>query len=375
MALAITGAGMVTSVGFGLVGSCTAIRAGVAMPRELDCEVDAGEGETTPAIGYPASLLANGFVQAGAWVRLASAAADDLRHAAGLPADADAAFWQRTSLICALPLIDPERFCWSVDQLPQAPDNDFLRPLAELSLPRAAGTRQWQALGHVGTAAALARCNNAQARQTERAVIAAADSYVDPFTLSWLTQAARLKSPERPTGLMPGESGAALLVETEQSARQRKATVLGTVEAVALGTIGPRPASPDDDEDPPPMPAAAPLGRALAEAVRTVLATFSERDRFAGDLYLDLNGEDWRAAAWGHAQVQLARAIDFDRCRTFLPAESLGETGAASAAIGVGLALFGFQQDAASAALVISASEDGSVAAIRLASSTARSVP
>jgi 3-oxoacyl-[acyl-carrier-protein] synthase-1 len=375
MALAITGAGVVTSLGFGLVGSCAGIRAGVAMPRELDCEVDGGDGETTTAIGYPASLVANGFVQAGAWVRLASAATDDLRHAAELPADTDGAFWQRTSMVCALPLIDPDRFCWSLEQVPQAAEDAFLRPLVELSVPSVAGARQWQALGHVGTAAALARCGNAQARQTERAVIATADSYLDPFTLSWLTRAARLKSPDRPTGLMPGEAGAALLVETEQSARQRKTAILGTVEAVALGTIGPRPTSPEEDDDPPPMPAAASLGRALAEAVRTVLPTQRDRDRFSGDLYLDLNGEDWRAASWGHAQVLLARTIDFDRCRTFLPAESLGETGAASAGIAVALALYGFQQDATSAALVLSASEDGSVSAIRLASSTGRPLP
>jgi len=366
MALSVTGAGMVTSLGFGFSGSCAGLRAGVALPRELDFEVDEGGGEIARAVGYPASPIADGFSQAGAWVCLASSASADLRYAAGLPTDADLEFWQRTGLACALPLIDLDRFGWRLDQAPQRAESAFLRPTVEGSLPRIAGARHWQALGHVGTASVLALC--AQARQAERAVILAADSFLDHSTLRWLTDAARLKSPGRPTGLMPGEAGAALLVESDQSARQRKARVLGTVEAVALGSIGPGHPQPHDEDpdEPPPMPPAAALGRALADTIRQALPTHGKLSRFCGDLYLDLNGEDWRAAAWGHAQVHLSRAIDFDRCRTFLPAESLGETGAASGAIGVGLALYNLEQDRTGSALVISLSENGAVSAVRL---------
>jgi hypothetical protein len=60
--------------------------------------------------------------------------------------------------------------------------------------------------------------------------------------------------------------------------------------------------------------------------------------------------------------------VDFDRCRTVLPAESLGETGAASGFVAIALALFGFHEDGdeEAKAIVVSISDDGMVSAIRL---------
>jgi 3-oxoacyl-[acyl-carrier-protein] synthase-1 len=94
--------------------------------------------------------------------------------------------------------------------------------------------------------------------------------------------------------------------------------------------------------------------------------------RFAGDLYLDLNGEEWRAHGWGHAQVHLVREIDFDRCRTWLPAVSIGEIGAAAAPVALSLALWNFDRDGSRDALVVSTADDGKVAAIRLSAPSAR---
>jgi 3-oxoacyl-[acyl-carrier-protein] synthase-1 len=123
------------------------------------------------------------------------------------------------------------------------------------------------------------------------------------------------------------------------------------------------------------MPAPAPLGRALAETARKILAPPGPPSKsgdlaakFQGDLYVDLNGEEWKANAWGHAIPRLARHIDFERSRVFVPAESLGETGAASAPVAMAWALYQMTEDGTESALVLSLSDRGEAAAIRLSS-------
>ncbi|MGC3999319.1 MAG: hypothetical protein QM767_18515 [Anaeromyxobacter sp.] len=366
MRLALTGVGLVTALGRGATGSCAALRAGVALPVELGAEVEDGEGGMIPAAGYPTGL-ADGFFQTGAWVRLATAALEDLGHQSGFALE-DAAGWQRSGLTLLLPAILEPRFRWTpadaTDLIHQVTD-----PVASLlRLPAAPAQRSALGGGCTGLASALEGALRQPAQTPrERWVLAAADSYVDGLSLSWLALEGRLKEPGQPVGLAPGEAGAALLLETEHAARQRRAQPLGFIESVALtrapaGT--PPPASPGEEGPtwaPPPAPA---LGRALAQALRGVLPAGPAP--WHGDLYLDLNGETWKAAGWGHAQVDLVRVIAFDRCRVIFPAESLGETGAASPLIGVALALWNLRRDGAPGAIVCSIGDDGQVAAVRL---------
>ena len=58
--------------------------------------------------------------------------------------------------------------------------------------------------------------------------------------------------------------------------------------------------------------------------------------------------------------------VDLDACRIFLPADSLGETGAASAPIAVAFALWNFDRDRTDRAIVVSVADDGATGAIRL---------
>jgi 3-oxoacyl-[acyl-carrier-protein] synthase-1 len=370
MPLAVTGIGQVGALGYGATGTLAALRAGLSDPRELPLVVGGDEEGDIAAVGYPAADFADGFFQAGAWVRLATGAIEDLRHAAGLPTAAD--FWQRTALLAALPIIDGDRFRWTLEMVPEAPREFLLEPLADLAAPGVSIVQEGcHPAGHVALAAALQRADQGiAAREADRVLVAAADSYVDEWTLEWLASENRLKTGDRPTGLMPGEAGAALLLESNDAARRRHATIRGFVEAVALASTPPTPSreprgdAEEDEKRPSPRPQGAKLGRAIAQAVRQVLPP--AKGRFACDLYLDLNGEEWRAHGWGNAQVLLAREVDLDRCRTFLPAISIGEVGAAAAPVGLALALWNFDRDGTRDALVVSIADDGRVAAIRL---------
>lgn len=363
--LSLSGLGLTTSCGLGVVGSCAAARAGLSRPAIL------GGTPLDGVAGHPVSSFSDGFYQRGAWIRLALGACSDLWDRGGFTSGRE----PPPRLILLTPEPDASRSPWAED-LDRAEFELSIAHRFQLHLePVAPSIRtRAEALGSTGLAQSL----GAWAEADGVTILAAADSLVDPDSLEWLAGHGRLKTPDSPAGLMPGEAGAALLLESEHSARLRKAEVLGHVEAVAVGAAPPAPpparkegpdaagADGEAEELPPPMPDGAPLGRALADAVRQVLPQAAGGARWVGDLYLDLNGEEWKAQGWGHALVHLSRHLDLEACRTFLPAESLGETGAASAPIGVALALYNFAQDGTRGALVLSMADDGQVSAIRL---------
>jgi len=345
---------MVTSLGYGRTGSCAAIRAGLSSARLLPgTEVSEGEGQVSPARGHPIPGFVEGFFQAGAWVRLASGALEDLLHEGPFSASD---FWQRTGLIALPPLLDPARFMWAIHQHPDA-SAFFMRPLRDIiGLPIPPKFIEVVAAGHAGVGEALQRAEKLiGSQQVDRVLIIGADSYLDGLSLQWLAQYRRLKSGESPVGLLPGQAGACLLVESDASARARRATSEGHVVAVVVKA--------PSTEKPPTVTE---LGRLLAQAVAEALDAAGAPHPFRGDVVLDLNGEEWKAHAWGTAQVLLARRIDFSECRRLLPCESLGETGAASGLLGVGLAIDHFSggESPDHEALVCSVSDAEQVAVV-----------
>lgn len=354
--LAITGLGMMTAVGYGAMGTLGALRAGVSRPRALRTfRLDDGAGGEEFATGHPATGFAEGFSGPGAWARLALGAFEDLAHRAGLPPSTAEDFWQRTGLTLLGPTADTERFPILRAEAPEAWTRLYGHSVAQaLHLPLAREPLRVLGLGHCALAEALQRAReDVLSRRVERVVVLAADSLLDVDSLRWLHREGRLKCASRTFGTQPGEAGAALLVEAEGVARGRGAPQGGRVLAVALVETAAA------------SPAAA--GQALAEVTRRVLP--EDARPFRGDVLLDLNGEAWRAEAWGHAQMHLTRTLlDFERCQLHVPSECLGELGAVSAPLAVGVAvgagIHGHNPEGT--ALVLSLDESGRAAAVCL---------
>ncbi|RKH09660.1 hypothetical protein D7X74_29165 [Corallococcus sp. CA047B] len=357
MRLVVTGMGMVTALGYGATGSCAAIRAGLSRPQALDgLVVGDGEGGSQPVTGFPVSGYAEGFFLAGAWLRLAAGCLDDLRHGREWPPASDASFWGRTGLFALTPFIDEARFGWSLSQRPRALEEDFVRPLLALQhLPVPEERSRALSLGHCGLAAALQGARRLlEERSLERVLIVAADSYSDVPSLEWIDGQGRLKQPQMPVGLMPGQAGACLLVEGEGAVRARRAPPDIRVGGVSF-SAGPRERR-----------TAHILGRAMAESILQVLRDARMPAPFQGCLVLDLNGEEWKSAAWAHAQVHLTEHVDFEGCRVRVPAESLGEVGAASAVVGAAVAISELLSSHHESAVVCSFSDHGDVGVVLL---------
>jgi 3-oxoacyl-[acyl-carrier-protein] synthase-1 len=362
MSLSITGLGLISSVGRDLASTAAAVRAGLAEAREISYfpVVDEETQEPTPLVGHPVHGYTEGFVSLGRWLRLVEGCLDDLRQDPEIPDPRDARFWQSTCLVFVAPRLDPDRLfevAENVDEIKEA----FLAQIVDLlEAPIRDAERLFVDRGPAGVAAALDLAQERIARGTvERALVIAADSYLDMESLDWLHDRDRLKTKAKPAGLMPGEAGAAMLVEPPASARRRRAATRAIVEAHAF------------DHEPNHYVAqldgsanGVNTGAALARVIRAAVASLPG-GMFEGDLHLDLSGEVWRAHEWGHAQNRLAGVFG-PRVRTLLPCGSLGDVGAASAIAAIGCAARSFARGYASGprALVTASSEHGDVGAI-----------
>jgi len=212
------------------------------------------------------------------------------------------------------------------------------------------------ALGHAGTAAALASGMSRLARaEWEQALLVAVDSLFDPVLLSQLHETRRLKTAVQPVGLMPGEAGICVLLERAPGARRRGVVGQARLAAAVSG----REALPLGAETPN-------TGQGLSTCILQALEQGATEAPFRGDLFSDLNGEEWRAREWGGACVRLGARLGTNRLH--LPCKSLGDTGAASGALGVCMATFTLARGhgVCGHALVLSSSAEGPVGCVQL---------
>jgi 3-oxoacyl-[acyl-carrier-protein] synthase-1 len=358
MNVVISGLGMVSAIGRDVVTACASLRAGLSRPAELAHYpvLEDEDGEAVPLIGHPVRGMTEGFHLPGAWVRLGHASIRDLLLYGGLPRG-DAAFWERTLLVVATPVIDEERF-------PDAPlllteerirDDCALRIAGLLGMPLPASNVAIVSNGHAGTALGVqGAAQMIDEGRFDRVIVAAVDSCTGASSLDWFAEHERLKTPELPAALFPGEAAAAFLLEAEPAAVRRGARIEARIAGAAVAR-----------EESHFFTDQVNHGLALSAAAGQVLP---EGSAFSGDVFVDLNGEPWRAYELGCARTRLSDRM-LESAHLVMPASSLGETGAASGAVAVCAAVRSFVRGYASAgeALVLSSSEYGHVGAIRLA--------
>ena len=192
------------------------------------------------------------------------------------------------------------------------------------------------------------------AGRARRVVVAAAGSLSEPDTLRALGRAGRLKS-ALGDGIMPGEAGAAALVERAVDARTRGVAALAAIAASGAARerhpwTGTEPSRADG----------------LSHALRA--ATGGVRGHDLGLIVADLNGERERAREWAVAE---ARALPFrhDQRDLWHPATSVGDAGVGAGGVLVCLAALalarGFTE--AEGVVVCASDDDGERRALVLA--------
>ena len=365
--ISITALGMATALAPNLADSCAAFRAGVSRVSELGTvspDEDEMLGEE-PVAACRAAYLAEGYCLGAKTVLLGGIALSDLLRRRPLTNGGHA----RTGL--ALHLSDS--FLLDAVANPPEDEEDVMpsaawreecvalvpRMLASCGLSVPAEDRLLSFGSHAGFVGALQTASEMVANgRLDRCLVGAVDSCLDPEFLLAAAVKGLLKTPVNPTGFIPGEAAAFVLVERTADARRATSRPLASF---ACGPLVPGEFGRFSEEPPD--------GAVLARAIRDLLAAQPRRAEIALVIG-DLNGDEYRARNWGSALARLRNAHGVASAPMWIPALGFGETGSAAGAVGLCLAARAMElhQLGQGAALAWLSDENGAGAAVMIMS-------
>jgi 3-oxoacyl-[acyl-carrier-protein] synthase-1 len=133
----------------------------------------------------------------------------------------------------------------------------------------------------------------------------------------------RLKTKRNPSGFIPGEAAAVLLLETREFAEQRNAVPVLRVDGVHQGQepntiLGDKSSS----------------GSGLTNAIRPLAGVLNESGPCRW-VYSDLNGERYKAYEWGVVSTRLHEMFSKDH-HLSITADAIGDIGAVTTAVQIG---------------------------------------
>lgn len=330
VALHVAGIGMVTAIGDDTHNTIVALAAGARRVRRAQlCDL-AGD-RISGAFAFPVRSEHEGFARASvlAWPALVECL-EELTPARG-----------PTALIACTPL--PWGARAGRDAAASSPSHDNW-PLVLDALANEIETRGSvvpEALrilirrGHAGGFLAMRAAAQLFDRgEAAQAVIVGLDTHGEPATLEHLDRMGLLKSRRTPNGFLPGEAAAALCVRP----------VTGRERGAGVRSIG------IEVETGPPAGA-----RAITAAVQQALDSWGGDASSIGAVAIDLNGEADRQKEWCYAATH---TVYKNHATPVLlhPADRLGDIGAASVPLLVGLVI---SAQTPGPALIVASSRDG----------------
>lgn len=349
--LAITALGLATPLGIGAEASCAALRATLSRFVAIETAALAGDdGQPVRLVVSSVRGVTDGLDGVERLAELAALALRDLLASARLSdREADAA---PLHLALAEPRADARAVI--VSELTERLERSVgLLGLGERTSPYPAG--------HAGAIAALEQAAAAvRSGAAPRAIVGGVDSLLAPDVVQALHAEGRLKAGERPVGVMPGEAAAFVLVEPAPAAEARGAAPLATVAGVATS----RETATIRDED------AVCHGAGLSDAMARALASLPGSGEGLGLIVCDLNGEPYRSEELAYAATKVLGGVQAP-FRLWHAADSIGDVGAASAAVSLAVAARALHRGYARCdeALVVASSDGGlrGAAALRTA--------
>jgi 3-oxoacyl-[acyl-carrier-protein] synthase-1 len=343
-AVAILALGMVTPAGDGADASCAAIRAGIARFAELP-EIAI---ERAPVVGVSVRGVTDGLTGLDRFSRLAGGAVREVIESASLTERDLAA----AGLYVALPSASRSSAGLPSEGRPGLDERlaaDLARRVGEACAVDFSKSTRVFPFGHAGALAALVEAfRDLASRRVPRAIVGGVDSLVEPATLGHFHAAGRLKHGDRAVGLIPGEAAAFFLLE-RLDANPSAADIIATLEAPTTTTE-----SVTVDVD------GVCDASGLTEAARRTLAALADGGASLGLAIGDLNGEPYRSEEYGYFAARALAELNVPY-RLWHPADTIGDTGAASAAVSIAVGARALHRGYArtQAALVFASSDGG----------------
>ncbi len=345
----ISGVGMVSAVGLDVKTSCASLRCNLSRAVELESlEIwDSQEEESVPVIGNAVFGVSSGFSALGRWIELGLIALGDLQN--NVQASLSGINWRKTGLIICLPVLDNGRFQLDGDE--ESIIINRFRKFGGFSIDEE--NCIVISKGHTGVAHAINLVEQKNdSGEWDHAIVLGVDSLVDSPSLAWANESKVLKTPDFPAGFIPGEAAACFLLETSFSNTKQFIPVVGCADIKMNGF------SLNEEKGA--------FGDALSVVIGKAIDEVDAKSLVIGDIICDQNGELNRARQWANANVLLkANGVNIQNVNLVSPAQSFGETGAASAAVGLCVAVQSFSRSysTSSCSAVISSGVNGEVSA------------
>jgi 3-oxoacyl-[acyl-carrier-protein] synthase-1 len=305
--------GMVTPVGMTAAASCAAMRAGVSRIQELSIEPPITETLMGAYLPYADSGHADVFT------RLLSLALEEV-IAGSSPEEISNA-----SIVVAIP--HPAR-------VGRPPDLDrYLLPRLHEALGIELDKERTRviAMGRESYAHALRLGRRLlHRRSSDRCIVAAVDSLVDETTVGWLYQTRRLKTPDNPDGLYPGE--AAVAIELRRSNADDDLTGAVHIAGIGFGN------EPHGIETGRPS-----VSEGLTAATVEALSEAGTDFHHVAFRLSDVTGEQYFFRELSNVLTRLQRRHK-EEFQLWHCADSIGDTGAASGGVLAAMAAFAFRK-------------------------------
>lgn len=349
--IAITGIGMITSVGHDAKTACASMRAGLKRPVKLknfyaDSRKGYDEWEDGLVTGHPV-LGGNCDETEGRICTLLVSAIEDVVADAGLDE------------CCVVPLYlalpGKERALFSEESMDvYISENATLFPhIGEVVTFPTGHSAGIMALDSAIAAIRAGICG--------QAIVAGVDSLIGFRDLARFNRGKRLKTEDNSDGFIPGEAAAAILVETISHADGRGGTIQGVVNGVSTGfgvnhvLAGGNP------------------GSGLSDTVAALFPTEDNERAEIRAIITDLNGEPHRFDEVASLHARVFSRMGGEK-ELICPARNTGDTGAASGCVAIGLAVRtlirgGFGKTG-SHCLVLSSSDSGERGALLITPNT-----
>lgn len=357
----VTACGVHSSLGGGVDGSA-AFRCGLVRAQELG-EWPAFDEETLEeyhVAGHPAAGVMEGFQAVARLAKLGNYALSDLNTMLGVGT--------LSGLRIGVHLAIGTDFASSAEDGAPERAERVLRRLEfdEASLGRDLATMLYPGSSFGVLHALRSAAAAIRGRDVDACIVGVVDSNLLTQRLTTGLAQRRIKTMDQPVGFSPGEAAVFLLLECEQSVRDRGVRVGPRLAAVSFRphAVAKEQAAPGGAAPPSPLPD----GVALQSAIDEALDEAHINDAATGAILVDLNGETRRAIEFSNAMLRSAHAAKLQTWAVEMPGTSFGDTGAASALQNTALAFLGMGEASARgrAHLVTVSGETGVAGAVLL---------
>lgn len=177
------------------------------------------------------------------------------------------------------------------------------------------------------------------------AIVGGIDTYVDLYLLGTLDMQERILGSHVMDGFIPGEGAAFLVITTMDRARSDRLSPLALLTTVA-----------EDHEEGHLYSDKPYRGDGLANALAQLFQPSGINEPIK-EVFTSMNGENHWAKEWGVAYIRNQSSFD-PKHRFHHPADSIGDTGAASGVISINLATIGMKNNYLSNPILITCSSD-----------------